>query len=184
MRVLLVVDMQNDFIDGVLGTKEAVAIVPRLAEKIRHFDGICIATYDTHHENYLETQEGRNLPVPHCIEGSEGWQLNRQVADALQARAQCSDEEAKTFKKPGFGSAELAEYLRALDRDTPIEEIVLVGVCTDICVISNAMLLKAFLPEVKLTVDAACCAGITKESHENALSAMQMCQISIENRDA
>lgn len=170
-NVLVVVDMQKDFIDGALGTKEAVAIVDKVAEAVKSFDGEVVFTRDTHADNYLETQEGRNLPVPHCIKGTDGWQLDRKLA-ALRA------DNMKVFDKPTFGSTELAEYLKA---ETGLESITLVGLCTDICVISNALLLKAYLPEVPIRVIAGCCAGVTPESHKNALAAMKMCQIQIED---
>ena len=177
MRFLIVVDMQKDFVDGVLGTKEAQEIVPAVCEKIRTFDGEVIVTKDTHKSNYIETQEGTYLPVPHCIEGTYGWELNDMVYDAIAKR---DDIVVYTVTKPTFGSVELGHRLAAHGAEK-IEEVVLIGLCTDICVISNAMLLKAFLPEVKVTVDAACCAGVTPESHENALRAMKMCQVNIEN---
>ena len=170
--ILIVVDMQNDFIDGALGTAEAVAIVPKVAEKVRGFKGTVIFTRDTHGENYMQTQEGRNLPVPHCIKGSRGW----EVCPALEPL-----RTGLTIDKPTFGSAELGRLLLELDTKEPVRSITLVGLCTDICVISNAMIAKAFLPEVPVTVDAACCAGVTPESHRNALSAMKMCQVRIEN---
>ena len=170
--ILIVVDMQNDFIDGALGTAEAVAIVPKVVEKVRGFKGTVIFTRDTHGENYMQTQEGRNLPVPHCIKGSQGW----EVCPALEPL-----RTGLTIDKPTFGSAELGKVLLELDTKEPVGSIALVGLCTDICVISNAMIAKAFLPEVPVTVDAACCAGVTPESHRNSLSAMKMCQVRIEN---
>ena len=170
--ILIVVDMQNDFIDGALGTAEAVAIVPKAAEKIRSFKGTVIFTRDTHGEDYMQTQEGRNLPVPHCIKGSHGW----EVCPALEPL-----RTGLTIDKPTFGSAELGRLLLELDAKEPVGSITLIGLCTDICVISNAMIAKAFLPEVPVTVDAACCAGVTPESHRNTLNAMKMCQISIDN---
>lgn len=170
--ILIVVDMQNDFIVGALGTAEAVAIVPKVAEKVRGFKGTVIFTRDTHGENYMQTQEGRNLPVPHCIKGSRGW----EVCPALEPL-----RTGLTIDKPTFGSAELGKVLLELDTKEPVGSITLVGLCTDICVISNAMIAKAFLPEVPVTVDAACCAGVTPESHRNSLSAMRMCQVRIEN---
>lgn len=181
MKILVVVDMQNDFIDGALGTKEAVSIVPRVVEKIRQFDGRVLYTRDTHEENYLETQEGRNLPVPHCIRGTKGWELASQI-EAI--RVEKAGE--APLDKPIFGSCELGQLLKAQDDDLKkqgelgIESITLIGLCTDICVISNAMIVKAFLPEVPVKVDAACCAGVTPESHKNALEAMKVCQIEIE----
>ena len=170
MKILVVIDMQNDFIDGALGTKEAQAIVPKVAEKIKNFDGKVFYTRDTHDEKYLETQEGKNLPVPHCIRGTEGWQIRKEL-DALR--------KTDPIDKETFGSTDLAADLLALHEDEEIGSITLVGLCTDICVISNALLAKAALPEVPITVDASCCAGVTPESHENALKAMEICQIDI-----
>ena len=168
-KILVVVDMQNDFIDGALGTAEAVAIVPKVAEKIKNFDGTVIYTRDTHEEKYMETQEGRNLPVPHCIRGTEGWQIRTEVQQAG----------AMVVDKPTFGSRALAEKLVEMNREEAIESITLVGLCTDICVISNAFVIKAFLPETPIIVDAACCAGVTPKSHERALEAMKVCQIAV-----
>lgn len=174
MKFLIVVDMQNDFIDGALGTKEAVAILPAVKSKIESFDGKVIFTRDTHDADYLSTQEGKNLPVEHCIKDTDGWQINAEL-EALRK------EDA--FDKPSFGSVALSQYLKAYDTyEEKIESITLIGICTDICVISNAMLIKAFLPETPVTVDASCCAGVTPESHQNALNAMAVCQINIENR--
>ena len=169
-KVLIVVDMQNDFIDGALGTGEARDIVPKVRAKIAGFDGPVIYTRDTHKADYLETQEGRKPPVPYCIQGSQGWQIRPELYSA------CPGD---VLDKPGFGSVELAERLREMDMEDRIEEIILVGLCTDICVISNAMLIKAFLPETPVRVDAACCAGVTPQSHQTALDAMAMCQIEI-----
>ena len=171
-NILIVVDMQNDFIDGALGTPEAVAIVPAAAEKIRSFPGPVLFTRDTHTTDYLNTQEGRNLPVVHCVKGTPGWELRPE----LQALCKTAP-----IDKPTFGSAKLGELLLSMDREDPIASVTLIGLCTDICVISNALLVKAFLPEVPVTVDAACCAGVTPESHRNALAAMKMCQIAVEN---
>ena len=168
--ILIVVDMQNDFIDGALGTKEAVAIVPKVREKIQQFNGTVLFTRDTHGPNYLQTQEGRNLPVEHCIKGTDGWQISLEL-DALR--------KTEPIDKVTFGSAELGFKLAEMNAEEPIGSITLVGLCTDICVISNAMIVKAFLPEVPVRVDAACCAGVTPESHENALTAMKCCQIEI-----
>ncbi len=171
-NILVVVDMQNDFIDGALGTPEAVAILPRVVERVRGFDGRVIFTRDTHTSDYLNTLEGKKLPIPHCLQGSYGWEL----APALEAlrREPAVDKET-------FGSRALGALLRAADREEPIGKITLAGLCTDICVISNALLLKAFLPEVEIAVDAACCAGVTPERHKTALRAMEACQIAIEN---
>lgn len=170
MHVLVVVDMQNDFIDGALGTPEAAAIVPKVAEKIRNFDGLVLATRDTHTADYPKTQEGRNLPVTHCVMCTPGWAIHPEIASLL---------EETPIDKPTFGSVELGENLRALHEESGVESVTLVGLCTDICVISNALLIKAFLPEVPVIVDARCCAGVTPESHRTALSAMRACQIEI-----
>ena len=168
-KLLVVVDMQNDFIDGALGTAEAVAIVPKVAEKIKNFDGTVIYTRDTHEEKYMETQEGRNLPVPHCIRDTEGWQIRTELQQAG----------AEVVDKPTFGSRALAEKLVEMNREEAIESITLIGLCTDICVISNAFVIKAFLPETPIIVDSACCAGVTPKSHERALEAMKVCQIAV-----
>lgn len=171
-KLLLVIDMQNDFIDGALGTPEAAAIVDRVAEEIGKYPAEdIIATRDTHPENYLETQEGRNLPVVHCVKGTAGWALNAKVAAALRGAA--------VIDKPTFGSTELAERVAALARNEELD-ITLVGLCTDICVVSNALLLKAYLPETPVRAIAGCCAGVTPESHQAALDTMRMCQIQIQ----
>lgn len=171
-KILIVVDMQNDFVAGALGTPEAQAIVPHVLKKAETFSGNIYFTRDTHGEDYLQTQEGRNLPVRHCIQDSDGWQVVRELRPAA---AKC-----KIFDKPAFGSTELMDFLYAENSETKIDEITLVGLCTDICVISNAMLLKARLPECVIKVDASCCAGVTPESHQTALDAMRACQIEIE----
>lgn len=171
MKVLVAIDLQNDFITGALGTAEAAAMLPRAERRIREFEGLVLFTRDTHSADYLSTREGRALPVPHCITGTEGWQL----AAPLQPYA------AEVIDKPTFGSTVLGERLRTLNETSPIESITLIGLCTDICVISNALLLRAYLPEVPIYVDAACCAGVTPESHRTALCAMRACQIIIEN---
>lgn len=171
--ILIVVDMQNDFIDGALGTKEAVAIVPKVLDKIKGFEGRVIFTRDTHFDNYMVTQEGKNLPVPHCIKDSEGWQIRAEL-DELRTEP--------AIDKPSFGSVELSAMLARENAENPIGSVTFIGLCTDICVISNAMLIKAAMPEVPVIVDAACCAGVTPESHNNALEAMKMCQISVINQ--
>lgn len=168
-KILVVVDMQNDFIDGALGTSEAVAIVPYVKSLIEGFDGRVFFTRDTHFENYMETEEGKNLPVPHCIKGTEGWQIRAEL-DVLRR--------TEAIDKLTFGSRELVEVIA---REGEIESITFVGLCTDICVISNAILVKAFYPEIPLTVDARGCAGVTPESHARALEAMRMCQIRVIN---
>lgn len=168
-NILAVIDMQNDFIDGELGTKEAEAIVENVAAQIRDFEGEVVYTRDTHFEGYLDTQEGKKLPVPHCIKDTAGWQIREQVRQACEG-------EAKIFDKPAFGSVELAAYLKNMP---DLESVTLIGLCTDICVISNALVIKAFLPEVAVKVNADCCAGVTPESHRNALEAMKMCQVEV-----
>lgn len=180
MKCLVVVDMQNDFIDGSLGTAEAQAIVDKVVQKIIGFDGMIAVTHDTHRASYLQSQEGQLLPVEHCIEGTDGWKLSPAVYAAIDKRYEAGAP-VDVFMKPTFGSLRLGEWLVNKDCGDPVEEVVLIGLCTDICVISNALLVKAFLPETKVTVDAACCAGVTPESHENALRAMKMCQVNIEN---
>lgn len=169
MKALIVVDMQKDFINGSLGTMEAERIVPAVAERIQtaRRDGEAIFfTRDTHSVDYLTTQEGKNLPVPHCVYGTDGWQID--------ARLEIGN--ATVIDKPAFGSLELAARVAMLPE---LESVELIGLCTDICVISNALILKARLPETPVFVRASCCAGVTPESHENALSAMKMCQIGI-----
>lgn len=168
MNYLVVVDMQKDFIDGALGTAEAVKIVPRVKEYIESFDGCVVFTRDTHNDDYMNTQEGKNLPVPHCIKGTEGWKICEELAPLAEGK--------KIFDKPTFGSTELAAYL-VFQGDA--ESVTLIGLCTDICVISNAFLIKANLPEVNVSVVETCCAGVTPESHANALEAMKMCQIEV-----
>ena len=170
-KILVVVDMQKDFVDGALGTNEAVAIVDKVAAKINEFDGEIIVTYDTLEENYMETREGRYLPVPHCIKDTDGWKLNEKVQKALDAK------EYDVIRKPTFGSTKLVELLKDCDQlDT---DVTLIGLCTDICVVSNAMLVKANYPEMNINVEAACCAGVTIEKHEAALEVMRSCQINV-----
>ena len=172
-QILVVIDMQNDFINGSLGTREAEAIVDPVIRLIGQFEsGKVFATRDTHHADYLSTQEGANLPVVHCVEGTPGWQIADRIALALK------EKQAEIINKPTFGSVALAQKLRALAEAEEIE-ITLAGLCTDICVVSNAMLIKAFLPEVKLSAVASCCAGVTPQTHQAALETMKMCQITV-----
>lgn len=168
-KVLIVVDMQKDFIDGALGTKEAVAIVDNVAKRIQEYEGEVVFTKDTHFENYLETNEGKHLPVVHCIKDTAGWELDEKIEKLRNAHM-------KVFEKITFGSTQLGEYLKTIK---DLEEVELVGLCTDICVISNALLIKAFLPEIKVAVRENCTAGVTVESHSNAIAAMKMCQVEI-----
>ncbi len=170
-KLLVVVDMQKDFVDGALGTKEAVAIVPAVLEKIKEYDiKNVFVTRDTHQPDYMDTQEGANLPVEHCIEGTPGWELDKKVAEAVEG--------AHFVNKPTFGSVALARMISDISEKEDIE-IELIGLCTDICVVSNALMLKAFMPEVKISVDSACCAGVTPEKHEAALETMRSCQINV-----
>lgn len=171
-KILVVVDMQKDFVDGALGTNEAVAIVDKVVKKIEEFDGDVIVTYDTHPESYTNTREGRMLPVPHCIKGTEGWMLDKKVQAAVDKR------ECKIIEKPTFGSTELPEYIKANYSPDEIE-IELIGLCTDICVVSNALLLKANFTETEISVDSSCCAGVTPDTHNAALDTMRMCQVTI-----
>ena len=168
-KILIVVDMQNDFIDGALGSAEAVAIVPYVKEIIESFDGKVLFTRDTHFENYMQTQEGMHLPVPHCIKGTDGWQIKAEL-DALR--------KTEPIDKLTFGSSALVDVLK---NEFEIESITFVGLCTDICVISNAMVVKAFFPEIPIYIDAKCCAGVSPESHKRALDAMKVCQINVLN---
>ena len=171
-KFLIVVDMQNDFVDSALGTKEALEIVSNVVRKIKGFDGEIIATYDTHYENYMETNEGKHLPVPHCIKGTDGWQLNADVATALETR------DYTTVEKLTFGSTTLPEIIKQKAANEPFT-VELIGLCTDICVVSNALILKANFPEAQISVDSNCCAGVTPESHTAAINTMKMCQIEI-----
>lgn len=168
-KALVMIDVQNDFVDGSLGSKEAQSIIEPIIEEIKKpYDSIYV-TYDTHEKNYLDTFEGKHLPVEHCIKGSNGWQLNPQIQQALQSKPYI------TIEKPTFGSLALVQYLTSANYD----EITLVGLCTDICVISNALLIRASLPNTKIIVKQDCCAGVTKEKHEAALQVMQSCQIDV-----
>ncbi len=171
MKVLVVIDMQKDFTYGALRNEDAIAIIPEVAKKIRSFDGEVIFTLDTHSPDYMNTQEGKKLPIIHCVADTEGWEL----VDELKPLA----EGKKIVTKPTFGSIDLACMLADLDEEEPIDEVTFIGICTDICVISNAMIVKAALPEVPLKVEARLCAGVTKESHKTALDAMAGCQIEI-----
>ena len=169
---LIVVDMQKDFVDGALGTPEAQAIVPKVMDKILNFEGKIFATLDTHAANYLETAEGKKLPVPHCIKGTPGWQLDDGVAAALEQK------DTQMVEKLTFGSVLLPRLLYQEAAGEPFT-IELVGLCTDICVVSNALILKANFPEMEITVDSACCAGVSPETHEAALNTMGCCQINL-----
>nr|WP_316619863.1 isochorismatase family cysteine hydrolase [uncultured Ruminococcus sp.] len=171
-RFLVVVDTQKDFVDGALGSGDAVAIVPSVVEKIKSFDGEIFITLDTHFDNYPETAEGKKLPVLHCIKGTDGWQLDKNVASAL------ADREYTAVEKPTFGSLELPRLIEAAS-DGDDFSIEIIGLCTDICVVSNALVLKANFPEIPISVDSACCAGVTPQAHEAALATMRSCQIDV-----
>jgi len=170
MKILLVIDMQNDFIDGVLGTNEAINIVDKVVERVKNFDGVVLFTQDTHDENYLKTQEGKHLAVPHCIKDTKGWQINDKLQRYIKE---------KPFCKETFGSFELQKYLIDLSKKEKIESITLIGLCTDICVITNALLMKASFIDIPIIVEEKLCAGVTPSSHDRAISAMQTCHIDI-----
>lgn len=171
-QFLVVVDIQNDFVDGALGTDEAQAIVAPAAEKIAGFDGDIFVTFDTHFENYPDTAEGAKLPIPHCIKDTAGWELHPCIAEALENKAYT------TVEKLTFGSLALPALIERAAAGEDFE-VTLIGLCTDICVVSNALILKAAFPEKRIEVDASCCAGVTVDSHNAALSTMYMCQIDI-----
>ena len=180
MKLLAVIDMQNDFVDGALGSPDAQAIVPNVCNKIfdnANKDTILIYTYDTHGSDYMNTLEGYNLPVPHCVVGTEGWEINPEVKQAIEFDYK---EFAKVnyFCKKTFGG-EMGAWLNAIEDSTKIDEIEICGLCTGICVLSNAIILRAMFPNAEITVDSSCCACVTPESHKNALEAMKLCQIDI-----
>lgn len=172
-KFLIVVDIQNDFVEGALGTKEAISIVDNAVAKISAFNGNIIVTMDTHNEDYLNTQEGKKLPVSHCIKNTEGWKLNSKILSVLK------DKEYTVIEKPTFGSFELINTVKALCKAGEELSIELIGLCTDICVVSNALLLKVAFTEAEISVDSACCAGVTQQKHEAALETMRSCQINI-----
>lgn len=171
-RFLVAVDLQKDFVDGALGTNEAQAIVPNAVKKIKSFDGKIFVTFDTHSENYLSTAEGKKLPVTHCVKGTDGWQLNADIQKALDGRDYIA------LEKPTFGSVDLPKLIEK-EANGEEFEIELIGLCTDICVVSNALLLKANFPEAPIAVDSSCCAGVTPQAHKSALDTMKSCQIDI-----
>ena len=173
MKCLVVIDVQNDFVSGSLGTPEAQAMLPRLGGKLRGFEGCVWMTLDTHGADYMDTQEGKHLPVPHCVRETEGWQLAGELGKLAESFG------AGIVEKPTFGSEELVASLKALYEAGELESIELVGLCTDICVVSNALMLKAAMPELPMSVDSACCAGVTPQKHEAALEVMRSCQIAV-----
>ena len=172
-KILVVVDMQKDFVDGTLGSQEAQEIVDNAVRKIEAFDGEIYVTYDTHFEDYMETNEGKNLPVVHCVRDTDGWKLNEKVQAALDKKETYTEIEKNTF-----GSIDLP-FILGEENDMDNAEIELIGLCTDICVVSNALILKANFPEVSISVDASCCAGVTPEKHNAALETMRSCQINV-----
>lgn len=178
-NLLIVVDMQNDFIDGSLGSAEAQAIVPNVVEKIKNFNGLVIATADTHDENYMNSHEGKYLPVVHCVEGTHGWEINDDVKAALEA----APGYVLQVNKITFGAIDLpsicVNYLSGIANDDSELNITLVGLCTDICVMANAVLLRANFPEAEITVDSSCCAGVTPESHAAALTIFKAQHINV-----
>ncbi|HIY00502.1 MAG TPA: cysteine hydrolase [Candidatus Blautia faecipullorum] len=171
MKYLIIIDVQNDFVTGSLGTKEAQQMLPGLLKKAREFPGKILMTKDTHEENYLDTQEGKLLPVLHCMKNTEGWEFPAEMEKIRLEKA------AEVYEKPCFGSLRLVEEIRRLYEKGEIESAELVGICTDICVASNALMLKSSLPELPIYVDAACCAGVDPRKHEAALEVMESCQI-------
>lgn len=174
-KLLVVVDFQNDFIDGALGTPEAEAIVPNVIDKVKNWDGDIWFTADTHDKDYMNTNEGKHLPVIHCVENTNGWELRKEVAEIAREKLGNVDLAEVTYKKATFGSTALAMNIQFYDYDY----VEFIGLCTDICVASNAIMLKAFCPEIKIVVDPTCCAGVTPETHTAALTTMQMCQIDV-----
>lgn len=174
-KYLIVVDMQKDFVNGALGTNEAARIVPAVLQKVENFEGEILFTKDTHFENYLSTREGKQLPVEHCIKGTDGWMLIEELEQY------CASHSSVVYEKNTFGCKKLAEDMLAKHERESIDSIELIGLCTDICVVSNALLLKAFLPDVEIAVDAGCCAGVTPAAHQAALQTMESCQILVRN---
>lgn len=171
-NILVVVDMQKDFVDGALGSKEAVAIIDNACRKIKSFEGDIYVTLDTHNEDYMTTEEGRKLPVPHCIKGTEGWKLNADIEKALE------NKNPVIIEKPTFGSQKLAELIAEKYKGEKLS-VELIGICTDICVISNALTIRAHNTECEITVDSSCCAGVSPEAHNAALTVMKSCLINV-----
>ena len=176
-NILVVVDMQHDFISGSLGTPEAQAIVAGAVELVHSWQGEIFYTLDTHGSDYASTQEGQRLPVPHCIKGTDGWHVPAELQAAFDERG------ARAYEKGAFGTPQLAQDLAARNTCDPIASVTLIGICTDICVVSNALLIKAFLPEVPVRVDASLCAGVSPATHEAALVTMASCQVEVLNKN-
>lgn len=185
MKVLVIVDMQNDFIFGPLGTAESKAVVPVMVERLKEYEQeqpLVLFTKDTHHSDYMDTYEGQNLPIPHCVEDTMGWSICKNISSVVDRNPNFyfySDEDIMSSRiyKNTFGSIRLAELIN--EYEDQIDEVIFMGVCTDICVVSNALLVKAYCPELKITVDASCCAGTTPENHKAALQTMKMCHINV-----
>jgi len=181
MKILIVVDMQNDFIDGSLGTAEAVGIVDAVVKRIQNSRGeLILFTQDTHQGNYLDTAEGKKLPVVHCVENTEGWEIRKSILDAWlnnDDTIKIAERPQNIFTKPVFGSVDLVSFLKS--RVHEITEIEILGLCTDICVVSNAIMIKNTMPDVKISVNSDCCAGVTPQSHTEALNVMKMCHIDV-----
>jgi len=181
LKILVVVDMQKDFIDGALGTAEAAAILPNVITRIENSppDELILLTKDTHGEDYLNTPEGKKLPVSHCVKGTEGWDVNPDVLEAWRKNKSTAAKDENIFEKPVFGSVALVEFITNLHKISPITGIELLGLCTDVCVVSNAIMLKNTLPDVPVAVIENCCAGVTPQSHTEAINTMKMCQVDI-----
>ena len=185
MRVIVCVDLQNDFIDGSLGTPEAQAIVPKVVEKLGNIDvtnTLVLFTKDTHYDNYLDTFEGKNLPVKHCIENTPGWSINKEISSVVDNTEGALTYSSKTIKhgriyKNTFGSDDLRDFF--IKHKNEISEVEFVGLCTDICVVSNVLMARQVMPDKRIIVDASCCAGVTPETHKAALLTMKMCQIDV-----
>lgn len=185
MKILVLIDLQKDFIDGALGSPEAQAIVPRVVEKIKNYSDkgntLVLFTKDTHYDNYMDTLEGSYLPIPHCIENTSGWSINKEITDAVEKNRFLSYSSDKIIKsrvyKNTFGSDDLRKFFEKFKDD--IEEVEFVGLCTDICVISNVLMARMVLPDTEITVDASCCAGVTPDKHQAALEVMRSCQINV-----
>ena len=185
MKVIVIVDMQNDFINGPLGTQEARNILPVMVERLRGYEieqPLVLFTKDTHYDNYMDTQEGKNLPIPHCIEDTQGWSICKSISSVVDYNSNFlfysdNDIVRSRIYKNTFSSIRLAEILNQYEDE--FEEVIFMGVCTDICVVSNVLLVKAYCPELKITVDASCCAGTTPENHKAALQVMKSCQINV-----
>ncbi len=171
-HILVVVDIQKDFVDGALGTAEAVSMIPNAVKRIREFDGEIFVTYDTHFEDYMNTAEGKKLPVPHCIKGTDGWKLDKNIEKALEGK------DFTSVEKLTFGSSDLPALVSEAVGEEDFD-ITLIGLCTDICVVSNALILKASFPEKEVYVDSSACAGVTVDTHNAALTTMKMCQINV-----